>query len=247
MVGLADRGQRVFAWALAASLVLHAVVLAVRMPEFSGPAEFAAPVIVAHIVRIEPYVEPPAAQKAPEVAPPKPKAEKPKPRAVEKPAPVAVPAAEPQAPPPAPVPAPTPAAPPVAAAPPAAEQSPAASQPAPEAPRSASAPAVQVVVPDTTTIAQYRQRLISEAVRYKRYPPRAVDNGWEGDVVLRINVGANGEISEFSVRRGSGHSVLDEQALEMFRRAAPRVPVPPSLRGQEFAFDVRAIYSLKDQ
>jgi periplasmic protein TonB len=242
MVGQPDRGQRVFAWALTASLVLHAVVLAVRMPEFSGPAEFAAPALVVHVVRVEPYVEPPAAPKAPEVAPPKPE----KPRPVRKPAPpVATPAPSPKAE--APAPAPAPAAPPAAPTPPAAEQSPAASQPAPEAPRVASAPAAQVVAPDTTTIARYRQRLISEAVRYKRYPPRAVDNGWEGDVVLRINVGPNGEISEFTVRRGSGHSVLDEQALEMFRRAAPRVPVPPSLRGQAFAFDVRAIYSLKDQ
>ena len=240
MVGLADRGQRVFAWALTASLVLHAVVLAVRMPEFSGPAEFAAPPIVAHIVRVEPYAEPAAAPKEPEVVPPKPE----KPRPVRKPVPpVAAPSPIPQPEAPAPV----PAAPPVAAAPPAPTPAPAPAQPAPEAPRAASAPAAQVVAPDTTTIAQYRQRLISEAVRYKRYPSRAVDNGWEGDVVLRINVGANGEISEFSVRRGSGHSVLDEQALEMFRRAAPRVPVPPSLRGQEFAFDVRAIYSLKDQ
>lgn len=236
MVGLADRGQRVFAWALAASLVLHAVLLALRLPDLSTEAPPSAPPLVAHIVRVEPYVEP-AAPKEPEVVPPKP--EKPRPP-VRKPAPapVPVPQAEVQAPP----------APPVAAAPPAPDPAPAAApQPAPEAPRTASAPPAQVVVPDTTTIAQFRQRLITEAVRYKRYPPRAVDNGWEGDVVLRIAVGANGEIAELAVRRGSGHSVLDEQALEMFRRAAPRVPVPPSLRGQAFAFDVRAIYSLKDQ
>jgi protein TonB len=240
-MGRLDSQQRVFAFALGASFVLHALVLALRTPEFSGPAEFAAAPIVAHIVRVEPYVEPPAAPpKPPEVAPPKPE----KPRPVRKPAPpVATPAPIPQPE----APAPAPAAPPVAAAPPAAEPSPAPSQPAPEAPRVASAPpSARVAVPDTTTIAQYRQRLISEAVRYKRYPPRAVDNNWEGDVVLRIAFGPNGEISELKVRRGSGHSVLDEQAIEMFRLAAPRVPVPPSLRGQDFAFDVRAIYSLKD-
>lgn len=239
MVGLADRGQRVFAWALAASLVLHAVLLALQLPDLSTEAPPSAPPLVAHIVRVEPYVEP-AAPKEPEVVPPKP--EKPRPP-VRKPAPAPVETKIPRQE----TPVPAPVAPPVAAAPPAPAPAPAAPQPAPEAPRAASAPPAQVVVPDTTTIAQFRQRLITEAVRYKRYPPRAVDNGWEGDVVLRIGVGANGEIAELTVRRGSGHSVLDEQALEMFRRAAPRVPVPPSLRGQEFAFDVRAIYSLKDQ
>ena len=232
-----DKEQRVFAYALAASLVLHAVVLAVRTPEFSGPAEFASPPIVAHIVRVEPYPEP-AAQ--PGVAPPKPKAEKPrpekpKPRAPEKPAPIATPRPEPQAPSSIPAPAPAPS-----------EPAPAAAAPAPEAPRVASAPAAQVAVPPSMTVGQYRQMLITEARRYNDYPPKAQDNGWEGDVVVRIAVAASGQVSEMKVQRGSGHSVLDEQALQTLRRVVQRVPVPPPLRGQEFAFEVRMVYALKN-
>jgi periplasmic protein TonB len=232
-----DKQQRVFAYALAASLVLHAVVLAVRTPEFSGPAEFAAAPLVAHIVRVEPYPEPPA---QPEVAPPKPKAEKPraekpKPRLPEKPAPITAPLPEPQAPSSIPAPAPAPSEPAAAAA-----------EPAPEAPRAASAPPAQVAVPPSMTVGQYRQMLITEARRYNDYPPRAQDNGWEGDVVVRIAVAASGQVSEMKVQRGSGHSLLDEQALKTLSRVVQRVPVPPPLRGQEFAFEVRMVYSLKN-
>jgi protein TonB len=101
--------------------------------------------------------------------------------------------------------------------------------------------------PDPTTlIAQYRSQLIGAAVRFKRYPLAARDNGWEGDVLVRLEIAPSGEVSEVKVKRGSGHGVLDEQALEMFRLAAPQVPVPRELRGRAFGFDVRAVYSLKD-
>ena len=95
-------------------------------------------------------------------------------------------------------------------------------------------------------IAQYRSQFIGAAARYKRYPLPARDNGWEGDVVVRLEISANGDLAEVKVKRGSGHSALDEQALEMFRLAAPEVPVPAGLRGRPFGFDVRAVYSLKE-
>lgn len=232
-----DKQQRVFAYALGASLVLHAVVLALRTPEFAGPADFASPAIVAHIVRVEPYPEP-ASQ--PEVAPPKPKAEKPrpekpKPRVPDKPAPIAAALPEPQAPSSIPAAAPAPS-----------ESAPAAAEPAPEAPRVASAPPARVAAAPSMTVGQYRQMLITEARRYNDYPPRAQDNGWEGDVVVRIAVAASGQVSEMKVQRGSGHSVLDEQALKTLGRVVQRVPVPPPLRGQEFAFEVRMVYALKN-
>jgi protein TonB len=110
------------------------------------------------------------------------------------------------------------------------------------APASASAEAF-----DAGSLAQYRLQIISAARKYKRYPRVAMDNNWEGDVVVRMVVGANGIISELSVKSSSGHEVLDQQALDMFKRAKPLVQIPPALRGKEFTIELRAIYSLKDQ
>ena len=100
---------------------------------------------------------------------------------------------------------------------------------------------------DTGSLAQYRLQLISAARKYKRYPRVAMDNNWEGDVVVRMVIGANGMITALSVKTSSGHEVLDQQALEMFKRAKPLVQIPPALRGKEFTIELRAIYSLKDQ
>jgi protein TonB len=151
----------------------------------------------------------------------------------------APPAAEP---PPAPAPAqeidPTPApAPALPAAPPILAKA----DPAP-APAS---PGVEAV--DAGSLAQYRLQLISVARKYKRYPRLAMDNNWEGGVVVQMVIGTSGMISALSIKTSSGHEVLDQQALEMFKKATPMVQIPPALRGKEFAIELRAIYSLKDQ
>ena len=49
-----------------------------------------------------------------------------------------------------------------------------------------------------------------------------------------------------TVTKTSGHEVLDRQAQEMFRSAAADVPVPPVLRGKQFAVDVAVDYYFTD-
>ena len=224
--------RRAFTYAVGASLALHAVLLALRAPEPQSLPAVPSVTITAHLA--EPEAAPPAALSAEPKA--EPKIEKPKPRhriARPKPAPAA-----PSTFSVAPVPAEAPAE--VAAPAPA---------PPMEVPSVASAPAAAPAPPApdlSTLIAQYRQQFIGAAVRFKRYPLAARDNGWEGDVVVRLEVSASGELRELKVRKSSGYPALDEQALEMFRLASPQVPLPAALRGRAFGFDVRAVYSLKD-
>ena len=132
---------------------------------------------------------------------------------------------------PAPTPVPAPA-PPVAAV-----------KPPPVAPAVPAVPAV----PDTASlIAQYRAALLAEAGRHKRYPLVALDNGWEGEVVVRMAIAADGSAA-LEVKSSSGHAALDRQALEMFRKARAEVTVPAALRGKQFSVERRAVYNLKDQ
>ena len=93
----------------------------------------------------------------------------------------------------------------------------------------------------------YRVSLNIAAARFKRYPRAAIDNGWEGEVVLLLSIGADGRIAALRVKASSGYELLDRQALDMFRNAKPFVPVPRALQGREFEIELRAIYSLKDQ
>lgn len=252
--------NRAFNYAVLVSIVLHGLLLfgfsALRDPS-RRPAAPPGP-IVARLV--PPQAAP--APVAPQAEPAKPEAEtSPAPAPVAKPAPAPKPSpvAKPQAK--APTKAPTKAAPVAPAAPaapsadhaPSAPAAPAAAPTAPAAPPVArtepqpASPAPSADPADVGSLAQYRLQLIGVAKRYKRYPRVAMDNNWEGDVVVRMVIGANGMIASVSVKTSSGHEVLDQQAVEMFKKAKPLVPIPAALRGKEFTIELRAIYNLKDQ
>ena len=226
--------NRAFGYAAAASVALHALLLAIQAPPSRPPLrEPPEPPLVAHLVEPAPPV--PIVEKPPAPKPvAKPQAKR---KPLSRPGPRPAPPREEPAPeqqaeekaeeilaPPAPAPSP---APPVVAV----------------APRAAPAPA-----PDAAAIlAGFRRQLLAVAVRYKRYPRIALDNGWSGDVAVRIEVDANGAVSSIKVKTSSGHEVLDEQALEMFRKAAAEVPVPAALRGKAFPVELRAVYNLQDR
>jgi protein TonB len=238
-------------YAIAASLALHALALGYLPAPPSGRAIAASPPLEARLEPVPPVTAPEAPPPPPRVAETKPsppevtrsaprRKPRPKHRAARKlvatkPAPVpeavARPAPEPEvaaAPPPQPRPA-------VAAAPPA----PAATSPAAEA---------RAVPPvDLSRLRDdYRKSLHDAAERYKRYPRFARDNGWEGRVVVRVAIGADGAIASMRVTQGSGYALLDQEAQEIIRSAMPVTPIPAGLRGTAFAVDIPVIFRLRD-
>ena len=92
----------------------------------------------------------------------------------------------------------------------------------------------------------YRLNLAREARRLKRYPVIARDRSWEGVVVLKIQVQTGSVIPEVLIEHGSGHDVLDVQALKMMSQAARQASVPESLRGKQFAIDIPIHFRLAD-
>lgn len=156
-----------------------------------------------------------------------PEVQTPLPRSLE-PAPVAAPSA--------PEPAPAPAV--------VHDESPAAAS-APAQAR-AEVPAKPADVVDPSLFDAYRLALINAAKRYKRYPVQAMERGWEGRVEIRVVVDASGAIKSALVKTSSRYQVLDDQALEMVRRAFNAlVQVQPAPRGREFTVDVPVIFELQ--
>ncbi len=190
------RERRAFSYALAFSLLLHALLLGLPGFRDAKRPSIAPGLITARLVQPQAL---PAAPAGPALRP--------------------APRLEPAAP----------LAPGIPASPAAsAESTPAAPAPGAEAEPEGGpvAPSAEPAA-DAGSVDQYRLQLISAAKRYKRYPRVAMDNNWEGGVVVRMVIGTDGMIASVSVKTGSGHEVLDQQALEMFKRAKPLVPIPP--------------------
>lgn len=230
--------NRIFHYAIAVSVALHALLLFAVPGLQEGKRAEVPGVLVARIV--EPQSAPTQTQTPPQIEPAPPRVEPPKPRVEPLPKPPPVLKPSPIAQPEPPQPAPQPAAPEPAAAAPAAT----ASAPGPVAgtePQPGPAGGA-----DLGSLKEYESRLSFFAARYKVYPRVAVDNAWEGNVEVAMVVGANGVLRSISVRTSSGHDVLDRQAMEMFRRAKPLVQIPPALAGKEFTVVRWVTFGLKE-
>jgi protein TonB len=81
---------------------------------------------------------------------------------------------------------------------------------------------------------QRRQQLNKEHFEYIRtkvagktvYPPMARRMAWEGKAVVSFTIIKDGSIKNVMVTRGSGHSMLDQAALDAVKSAAPFL-LPP--------------------
>ena len=54
-----------------------------------------------------------------------------------------------------------------------------------------------------------------------RYPVEARLKEWQGKVVVKLVVTANGDIESLKIVHSSGYPVLDEEALALLRRLSP--------------------------
>jgi len=103
----------------------------------------------------------------------------------------------------------------------------------------------KTIADDGKMIRDYRNGLMDYARRLRRYPAQAMERGWEGRVEIRVTVRPDGVIESAIVKRPSGYRVLDDQALEMVKRAQTRTPIPAALRGREFTVDIPVVFELQ--
>jgi protein TonB len=55
----------------------------------------------------------------------------------------------------------------------------------------------------------------------KRYPYLARRNGWEGQVLIKAIIGADGRLLHAEIQQSSGHEALDQDALKVLRASTP--------------------------
>jgi len=81
--------------------------------------------------------------------------------------------------------------------------------------------------------------------RLKRYPRLARLHGWEGKVLVRTVIREGGHLAEHSVVEGSGHPVLDQEALDLVKQVFPLALAHP-LGQPEVVVDVPIQYRIEE-
>lgn len=77
--------------------------------------------------------------------------------------------------------------------------------------------------------ASYREVFIAKIMSEKRYPEKARKRGVEGQGLLDIKVGKEGNILSLSLIESSGSEILDEEILSLVYRCAPFPKLPSEL------------------
>lgn len=92
----------------------------------------------------------------------------------------------------------------------------------------------------------YGQSISKEIKRYQKYPPVAQRRGWEGTAEVLLQIAANGKVTSITLGKSSGRPVLDEEALNMVRKASPLPQAPQDLRGRELTVTVPIVFKLQE-
>jgi protein TonB len=69
-----------------------------------------------------------------------------------------------------------------------------------------------------------------ERVGELNYPDEARRSGLSGSLLVDVALNADGTVRNITIRRPSGHKVLDDAAVRIVRLAAPFPPFPPEIR-----------------
>lgn len=81
--------------------------------------------------------------------------------------------------------------------------------------------------------------------RRKVYPAAGRQARQQGVVTVRFTVDRNGNVSGVSIKRSSGHELLDTATLELLQRVAPLPRMPTSMQRDSVTLSLPIDYSLR--
>lgn len=75
-----------------------------------------------------------------------------------------------------------------------------------------------------------------------QYPYDAAVQGIQGDLQIDFVIGRSGKVEGIELVRGSGHRILDDEAIRSIRKAAPFDPIPAEYRIPNLVIRGRFVY-----
>ncbi len=125
------------------------------------------------------------------------------------------------------------------------------------APRTTAAPRSERATADTpaapspgaasasAAMASWRDLVVAQLQRAKRYPSGAQSRREQGVVTLNFTLSRGGSVLARSIARSSGNSELDQEVLAMVARASPFPQFPPGMTQSSVNLSVPVRFSLR--
>ncbi len=80
---------------------------------------------------------------------------------------------------------------------------------------------------------QWEARLMARLERYRYYPAAARSRRQQGTAWVRASIDREGRLLALRLEQSSGQPMLDDAALQTFRRAQPLPPIPDELKAPQ--------------
>jgi protein TonB len=103
----------------------------------------------------------------------------------------------------------------------------------------------QAHISNSNAIPTWRNRIVILLERHKRYPTAAQGRHEQGTAQLAFSIDRHGRLTSSKILRSSGSTVLDNETLELVRRAQPFPPPPPELPGGEINLSVPIKFNIR--
>jgi len=101
---------------------------------------------------------------------------------------------------------------------------------------------------DATSLEQarisYQDLVAKQIARSKRYPERALKRRKTGEGSIRLEISADGSVSQMTILRSTNTPILDDELLAMVKRASPFPAFPRDLRKDRVAFVIPVEFRL---
>ena len=97
----------------------------------------------------------------------------------------------------------------------------------------------------STAMSSWRDQVVAQLQRAKRYPSGAEARRAEGVVTLSFSLSRGGSVLSRSIARSSGNSELDQEVLAMVMRAQPFPQFPPGMNQASVQLSVPVRFSLR--
>jgi protein TonB len=91
----------------------------------------------------------------------------------------------------------------------------------------------QLNVSDATAIPTWKKLVVSALERNKRYPAAAQTRGEHGTAQLAFSLDRQGKVMASRIVKSSGSATLDQETLDLVRRAQPFPPPPAAMPGAQ--------------
>jgi protein TonB len=101
--------------------------------------------------------------------------------------------------------------------------------------------------PPADTVNRVKAYLYTDLARHFDYPEMARRHGWEGRVMVAVNVASDGQLQQIRVARSSGFAILDDSALHSLRQVERIVEAVALLNGRQLAMQIPVIYRLQGE